>query len=164
MYVPAAHAFSSCTARTARTHRTAWHYTEPASLPAQQITTSAGDAAPITLLEARPHHRSHGLGARGTAWRVASLAWGSSARGTGKRAHDARDATRKSGDGGTGAWWWKQRSRSGVCCAQGLHGLPARSAAFDRRLLRGGISGFRVLGGPLSASGQGERESGGGGG
>ena len=73
MYVPAAHAFSSCTTRTARTapHRTAWHYTEPASLPAQQITTSAGDAAPITLLEARPHHRSHGLGARGTVgvWR-----------------------------------------------------------------------------------------------
>lgn len=139
-------------------HGTAWH--RSAQPPRTRtgpppITTSAGDAAPITLLEARPHHRSHGLGARGTAWRVASLAWGSSARGTGKRAHDARDATRKSGDGGTGAWWWKQRSRSGVCCAQGLHGLPARSAAFDRR---GGISGFRVLGGPLSASGQGERE------
>jgi hypothetical protein len=159
-------AFLQPTASRPAPHRTAWHRSaQPPRTRTRPppITTSAGDAAPITLLEARPHHRSHGLGARGTAWRVASLAWGSSARGTGKRAHDARDATRKSGDGGAGAWWWKQRSRSGVCCAQGLHGLSARSAAFDRRLLRGGISGFRVLGGPLSASGQGEGDSGGGG-
>ena len=166
MYVPAAHAFSSCTTRTAP-HRMAPRASRPAQNPSasqHEHHICRRDCRSITLLEARPHHGSHGLGARGTAWRVASLAWGSGARGTGKRAHDARDATRKSGDGGTGAWWWKQRSRSGVCCAQGLHGLPARSAAFDRRLLRGGISGFRVLGGPLSASGQGERESGRGGG
>ena len=107
------------------THRTAWH--RSAQPPRTRtgpppITTSAGDAAPITLLEARPHHRSHGLGARGTAWRVASLAWGSGARGTGKRAHDARDATRKSGDGGSSGQRAEFAARK-VCTAC-LHGLP----------------------------------------
>ena len=126
----------SCSPRLLVLHRTAPHGTAwhgSAQPPRTRtgpppITTSAGDAAPITLLEARPHHRSHGLGARGTAWRVASLAWGSSARGTGKRAHDARDATRKSGNGGAGAGGGSSGQGAEFAarkvCTACLHGLP----------------------------------------
>ena len=60
-------------------HRTAWHHapSRPVSLPARtDHDICRRDCRSITLLEASPHHGSHGLGARGAAWHVASLAWG----------------------------------------------------------------------------------------
>lgn len=59
---------------------------------------------------------------------MASLAWGSSARGTGKRAHDARDAHVKAGDGGAGAGGGSSGQRAKFAarkaCTACLHGLP----------------------------------------